>query len=267
MHTLLHTLAKTKTVPNTLLFCGADSQEMRTAADDLARALMGPEHTLKLEKGIHPDFRLYSPQGKSGMHAMETIRALINEISLPPFESPVRLFVIEEAHRMLPTSSNALLKTLEEPTEHSYIILITSEPNTLLPTIVSRSRRIDFSTASAKIPLNPILLKLLTEPLAYADQLALFEQLEAETETAEEGHEKARLHEALLEQILTWHRDLQLVKSGADPTFLAFPEHHDALQKASQPLAWDHLLSRVETCRLALQRSIKLRTVLEHFFL
>ncbi len=143
MQPLLQTLAETKTVPNTLLFCGSNIHEMLSASKELALALMGKEHALKLEKEIHPDMRLYSPQGKIGMHPMESMRGLINEVSLPPFEAPVRLFVIDQAHRMLPTSSNALLKTLEEPTAHTHIILITSEPPTPLPTIVSRARPID----------------------------------------------------------------------------------------------------------------------------
>ena len=266
MQPLLQTLVESKTVPNTLLFCGADIPEMQAAAKELALALMGPAHTLKLKKEIHPDYRLYSPQGKVGMHPMESMRQLINEVSLPPFEAPVRLFVIDQAHRMLPTSSNALLKTLEEPTSHSYIILITTTPESLLPTIVSRARRIDFIKHSEAPALNPLLLQLLAQPLAYVDQLALFEQLETEVDALEEGHQKARAQDALFEQILTWYRDLHLIRSGVDPKFLAYTEHHPLQQTAPLP-SWDHLIPHVEKCRLALQRSMKLRTVLEYFFL
>lgn len=240
---------------------------MLAAAKELALALMGPSHTLKLEKEIHPDYRLHSPQGKVGMHPMESMRQLIDEVSLPPFEAPMRFFVIDQAHRMLPTSSNALLKTLEEPTPHTYIILITTEPERLLPTIISRARRIDFATSSERPPLNPLLLELLSQPLAYADQLTLFEQLETEVEAAEEGHQKAHAHDALFEQILTWHSDVHLIQSGSDPQFLSYPQHLAIYQSSSIVPPWDHLLSIIETSRLALQRSMKLRVILEHFFL
>lgn len=267
MQPSLQILVETKTVPGTLLFCGADGAAMLAAAKELALALMGPSHTLKLDKEIHPDYRLHSPQGKVGMHPMESMRGLIGEVSLPPFEAPVRLFVIDQAHRMLPTSSNALLKTLEEPTPHTYIILITSRPEGLLPTIISRARRIDFARSSERPELNPLLLELLSEPLAYADQLTLFEQLETEVEAAEEGHQKAHAQDALFEQILTWYRDRHLIYSGGDPKFLSYPEHLAVHQSALAPPSWDHLISLIETCRLALQRSMKLRVVLEHFFL
>lgn len=267
MHPLLQTLVETHTVPNTLLFCGVDTTEMLTASRKLALALMGPAHSLKIEKGIHPDLQLYSPQGKVGMHAIETMRQLISEVSLPPFEAPVRLFVIEEAHRMLPTGSNALLKTLEEPTPHTIIILITQEPKSLLPTIVSRARRIDFRKQSTLSPLNPLLYQLLARPLSYADRLTLFEELETQIEALEEGHERAQAQEALLEQILTWARDQHLILSGADRQFLSYPELCTNSFNPQGLPPWDHLITLVEKCRLGLHRSMKLRVVLEYLFL
>ncbi|MBF5058662.1 hypothetical protein [Candidatus Neptunochlamydia vexilliferae] len=74
--------------------------------------------------------------GKKG--PIEAIRTLIEEANLPPFESERKVFIIHEADRMLPSSSNALLKTLEEPPSFVTIILISAHPEALLPTITSR---------------------------------------------------------------------------------------------------------------------------------
>ena len=69
---------------------------------------------------------------------------LTQEVALPPYEAPVKVFIIHDAHQMLPYSSNALLKTFEEPSFHSYFILLTSSLDAMLPTIVSRSRKLPF---------------------------------------------------------------------------------------------------------------------------
>ncbi len=267
MHTLLQKLAESNTVPGTLLFCGPKRAGKRAAAQELAVALMGPEHSLKIEKEVHPDLLFFQPEGKVSMHTMESMRRIINEVSFPPFEAPVRFFVIEEAHRMLPTSSNALLKTLEEPTAHSYILLLTSEPASLLPTIISRCRRIDFNAPEETGSIPSLLVDLLSKPLAYDDKLDIFEQLETEIEESSEGHAKVEAIDTLFEHILTWYRDLHLLTNGADPHLLKHPEHLSVLQEAPSPPPWQHLLDLTEKSRLALRRSIKLRHVLDHFFL
>ena len=57
---------------------------------------------------------------------MESLRLLKEEVALPPFSASRKIFLIFEAERMLPTSANALLKTFEEPSAHSIIILVSS---------------------------------------------------------------------------------------------------------------------------------------------
>ncbi len=131
-------------VPHTLLFAGPDGVGKGRFALELAALLMGPEHAEKIKTGNHPDIHIYQPEGKAHIHPVEAMRNLIAEVGMPPFEAPVKVFIIHEAHQMLPASSNALLKTLEEPTSGSYIMLLTSQPEGLLPTIVSRCRKIPF---------------------------------------------------------------------------------------------------------------------------
>jgi DNA polymerase III delta prime subunit len=96
-------------------------------------------------KSIHPDLHLFKPSGKNQMHSMESILELNKEVYKPPYSAPFKVFIIFDAHKMLPTSSNALLKTLEESPEDSYIILQAPEKSALLPTIVSRASTFFFS--------------------------------------------------------------------------------------------------------------------------
>src|SRR5579871_2402997 len=142
--TALQYMAEQKSVPNTLLFYGPDGVGKSLFAIALAELLMGKEHAHKLAAHTHPDLHIYLPEGKSAIHTMENMRKLIDEVALPPFEAPVKVFILHDAHQMLPYSSNALLKTFEEPSLHSYFILLTSALDAMLPTIVSRCRKVPF---------------------------------------------------------------------------------------------------------------------------
>ncbi len=133
-----------KNVPNTLLFHGPDGVGKRQFALALAQVLMGPKAAAKIAVLNHPDLHSYSPEGKSATHPVENMRKLIEEVKLAPFEAPVNFFLIHDAHQMLAVSSNALLKTLEEPPAHAYFILLTNNADLILPTIVSRCRPIAF---------------------------------------------------------------------------------------------------------------------------
>lgn len=97
---------------------------------------------LKIEKGSHPDVSIVDALGSE--IKIEYIRQLQRDISLRPYEARKRVFIINNAHNLNSESSNAFLKTLEEPPKNSLIILITSKPGSLFKTILSRSKTIKF---------------------------------------------------------------------------------------------------------------------------
>jgi DNA polymerase-3 subunit delta' len=79
---------------------------------------------------------------------VDAIRELEKEANFLPFEANARIFIIDDADKLsssLTNAANALLKTLEEPAESTYIFLITSQPTVLLPTIISRCQTIRFA--------------------------------------------------------------------------------------------------------------------------
>ena len=91
----------------------------------------------------HADVGLVRPYNR--IIRVEPIRELEREANFRPYEGAARVFIIEDADRLNEASSNALLKTLEEPPSTSYLMLTTSRPATLLPTIRSRCQMIRFS--------------------------------------------------------------------------------------------------------------------------
>ena len=79
---------------------------------------------------------------------VDQMRAIEREANYRPFEGKARVFLVDDADKLNDSSANALLKTLEEPPRTSHVILITSRPAMLLPTIRSRCQVIRFSPLS-----------------------------------------------------------------------------------------------------------------------
>jgi DNA polymerase III, gamma/tau subunits len=163
-------------VPNSLLFAGPEGVGKKQFALQLARAIVchEPQNGDACEeclackrvnefkfpgadaKGDDHDFVFFSEHPDVGMVVpfnrtlrVGSIRALETEANFRPYEAPARIFIIDNAHRMNPASSNALLKTLEEPPSTSHIFLVTSKPNALLPTIRSRVQTLRFGPVAA----------------------------------------------------------------------------------------------------------------------
>ncbi len=98
-------------------------------------------------ENVHPNIKLVSPE-KGKEIKIDQIREAINFLKLKSEKGKV--IIIENAENMNLEASNALLKTLEEPPENTLIILTTSNQNKLLPTIVSRTKKIRFKPLSNK---------------------------------------------------------------------------------------------------------------------
>jgi DNA polymerase-3 subunit delta' len=98
-------------------------------------------------KGIiwtdHPDVGLVNAPKR--LLLVEQMRQIEREANFRPYEGKARFFLIEEADKLNDSSANALLKVLEEPPHTSHIVLLTSRPAMLLPTIRSRCQMIRFA--------------------------------------------------------------------------------------------------------------------------
>ncbi len=97
----------------------------------------------RIDEGSYGDVIMIVPDGQS-IRIAQT-RAMNDEVFYLPREGRQRIFIIDEAERLREESANSLLKTLEEPPPTSTIILVTSRPDSLLPTIRSRAQRLNFT--------------------------------------------------------------------------------------------------------------------------
>lgn len=98
----------------------------------------------KIENNNHPDVTWIIPEKNKTVRIQE-VRRIKEALSLKPFESPLAVCVIEDAHAMTVPASNALLKILEEPQESSILILISDKRELLLETIISRCSEVRFN--------------------------------------------------------------------------------------------------------------------------
>jgi DNA polymerase III subunit delta' len=98
----------------------------------------------------HPDFLLLEPQGDSRVIRIDQVRDLIHTFSLMPVQGARRVAIIRDADVIVEAAGNALLKTLEEPPSFALLILTSSRPRALLPTLRSRCQEIRFESLSAE---------------------------------------------------------------------------------------------------------------------
>ncbi len=116
------------------------------AAELLAAGSGDPEGTRRrilAESPLHPDLVLLRPPG--AQHLVDDVRELvIRGVAYRPVEAERRVFILEAAEALGDESQNALLKTLEEPPSFAHLLLVSSEPELLLETIVSRCQPVPF---------------------------------------------------------------------------------------------------------------------------
>jgi DNA polymerase-3 subunit delta' len=102
----------------------------------------------RIARGVHPDVIVVEP-GETGAIKIEQLRDVIDRAQYRPFEGRRRVVIINEADAAGADAQSALLKTLEEPPSASLFILISSIPDALLPTVLSRCPRLRFGPLTA----------------------------------------------------------------------------------------------------------------------
>jgi DNA polymerase-3 subunit delta' len=136
------------------LFCGPAGSGKRTVARAFASALLTEGAldpagaAIRVEHGAHPDLTWVAPASSAGILVGDVDEAVVAGAARTPFESSRRVFVIEDADELNDQAANRMLKTLEEPPSFAHLILLTSRPGEVLPTIASRCQAVRFDAPS-----------------------------------------------------------------------------------------------------------------------
>ncbi len=96
----------------------------------------------------HPDFHSVAPESKSRRIVIEQMRAMEQTLQMKPMRGHTKVAVIHDADRLQPQAANAFLKTLEEPPPGCHIFLLTTLPDAILETIISRCIAVPLRAAS-----------------------------------------------------------------------------------------------------------------------
>lgn len=120
----------------------------------------------KIIHGQHPDVIEIDAASNS---TVDSVRQLIENVSYQPLLSRYKVYIIDEVHNMSDSAFNALLKTIEEPPSFVIFILATTDPQKVLPTILSRVQRFDFSKVRDEDLIKNMKRVLDNEHITYED--------------------------------------------------------------------------------------------------
>jgi DNA polymerase III subunit delta' len=148
------------------LFSGAQLESLESLAKTLAKTLNCQRpvkadgvamdccdecaNCRKIHGEAHGDVHWVRPESKSRIISVEQMRELMREMQLKPGEAEFKVAVIVAADRLNTQAANAFLKTLEEPPAKSVLILLSTEPQRILETILSRCLRLNFGGEGAR---------------------------------------------------------------------------------------------------------------------
>ena len=183
----------------------------------------------KVAEDNHADVHWVRAESKSRIITVEQMRVLMQDINLKPNEAEYKVAVIVGADRLNVQAANAFLKTLEEPPSRSILILLTTEPQRLLETILSRCLRLNFGGEGPR-PLAP----------AEMDWLKQFSELAASEQKSLLG--RYRLMDGLLQK-------LAAMKAGIEETLTARSplQRHDDAEKNLRDKWEDELSAAIES--------------------
>lgn len=287
---------KSDKISHAYVFNGEKGCGKRKIADALCLALQCENNELdgcmqchsckQVLSGNHPDV-IYFQREKETTIGVDEIREQINNtVSIKPYNSKYKIYIIEDAHLMTDAAQNSLLKTIEEPPEYVIIILLTSNREKLLLTIQSRCVILNLRPV-AEDKIKNYLMKAFEIPDYTADVCAAFSQgnvgravkLAKSDEFNELKNMALRLvkniktmeiHEMIeyvrgmqdknmriseyLDLLLVWYRDVLVFKTTTDANRLIFKEEIREITKQASEFSYDGIEQVIEAIKIGKSR-------------
>jgi DNA polymerase-3 subunit delta' len=245
-----------------------------------------------------PDI-IYVQHDKPNTIGVDDIRLQINrDIVVKPYASPYKIYIVDEAEKMNVQAQNALLKTIEEPPAYGVILLLTSNADSFLPTILSRCIRLDLMPVPGEI-LKSFLIEKCGVAEDQADLCAAFSQgavgkamALADSEHFNDIRESAvellkRIKDIELSEMIAavkhigeyklevndyfdimmiWYRDVLLYKATADVNGLIFKDEIYEIKKQANTSSYhgiEIILEGLEKAKARLNANVNFDLVIE----
>jgi len=294
-------------IPHAYLFSGHEGVGKKFSAVTLAKALNCREleddscdHCVschKIDEGNHPDVRIIEPDGQ--FLKIDQIRTLQKDVGYKPYEGKRKVYIIDHAETLRPEAANALLKTLEEPSSDSLIILVTANVYASLPTVISRCQLVRFISLGVRnlatllvqekyMPSEQArLIASLSEgcpgrafSMDTAETLAKRDFVEELFKTLSSGLQDVRVlftyAESLLEKkteiqefldiMLVWYRDMYILQEQGDKNLIANSDAVARLEQTAEQFSTSQirqLFDIVYQTKLDILRNANLQLALE----
>lgn len=233
-----------------------------------------------------PDI-IYVTHEKPGSIGVDDIRKQINgDIAIKPYNSPYKVYIVNEAEKMTVQAQNALLKTLEEPPAYAVILLLTTNVNSLLQTILSRCVILHMKPVPDEL-IKKFLMEQMQVPDYKADICAAFARGnvgKAKHLAASEDFEKVKeeavsllkyVHDMDVTEMIAaikkiaeykldagdyldilsiWYRDVLLFKATKDANHLVFREETQNIRKAAGRTSYEGIETVIQSLSKAKSR-------------
>lgn len=230
---------------------------------------------------------------------VEDIRTQVNQdIVIKPYSSPYKIYIINEGEKMTPQAQNALLKTLEEPPAYAVILILTTNMEAMLPTILSRCVSLHLKPAPDH-EIRKYLMEQLQVPDYKADvcvafargnvgkakALATSEEFDnikadavsllkyigdmdmSETVEAIKKISEYKFNiDDYLDIIAVWYRDVLLFKATSDANHLIFKEEIQYIRKVADKSSYEgieDIIKAVESAKARLKANVNFELTME----
>lgn len=245
-----------------------------------------------------PDI-IYVKHDKPNSIRVDDIREQVNEdIVLKPYSSKYKIYIIDEAEKMNQQAQNALLKTIEEPPAYGIILLLTTNAEGFLPTILSRCIQLNLKPVPDEI-IHNFLVTQCQIPAYEADICVAFAQGNVGKAIHLAGSENfnelkssvmqlmQRIHDIDLYELteaikqikeyklkiqdyfdfmIIWYRDVLLYKATADVNKLVFQDEIYHIKKAASQSSYEgieHILKALDKAKLRLKANVNFELIIE----
>ncbi|MBO6016119.1 MAG: DNA polymerase III subunit delta [Lachnospiraceae bacterium] len=234
----------------------------------------------------HPDI-INVMHDKPNTIGVDDIRAKINnDIAIKPYSGPYKIYIMNESEKMTVQAQNALLKTLEEPPAYAVILLLTTNLDTLLPTVISRCVTLNMRPVKDEL-VKEYLMNEVQVPeykadvcvafargnLGRAKALAAseeFDNIKREAVTLLKYIKDMEIHEIItaikkikdyqfdindyLDILGVWYRDVLLFKATHDANHLIFRDEIQYIKKVADQSAYDGIETIIDALEKAKAR-------------
>lgn len=294
-------------VSHAYIFHGEEGMGKKTLANAFAKTLQCEaggiipcdrcKSCMQMDSGNHPDI-IYVTHEKASI-GVDDIRLQVNaDIQVKPYNSPYKMYIIDDGDKLTEQAQNALLKTMEEPPEYAVLVLLVSNISAILPTILSRCVVLNLKPID-KLSIKELLMKSYQIPdymaevaagfsggnvgkaikyasseefdqmksnvlhiLKYIDEMELYEVVSGlKFLTANKNN-----IEDYIDLMIMWYRDVLMFKATKDPGLILYKEEISYINKQASIRSYEgveKILKAMEKAKIRLKANVNFDIAIE----